>query len=115
MCKQTGGAGVLLARIPAAHFIGDAGRQSFAIYLGFFIPLQLLLMLVKMSGIFADTGAASLAIAAATLMIALGMHRLAMETPLRALYVRPRIFRLKPSQASGRGSLLVAPTQQPDA
>ena len=107
-------AGVLLARIPAAHFIGDAGRQSFAIYLGFFIPLQLLLMLVKMSGIFADTGAASLAIAAATLMIALGMHRLAMETPLRALYVRPRIFRIKPSQAAGRGSLLVAPTQ-PDA
>ena len=32
------GIGVILARLPAAHFIGDAGRHSFAIYLGFFHP-----------------------------------------------------------------------------
>jgi uncharacterized membrane protein YcfT len=108
------GMGVVLARLPWAHFIGDAGRHSFAIYLGFFIPLQVLLTLVPMSGIFADAGAASLAIAAATLMIALGMQRLAMETPLRALYVRPRIFRLTPPRSAQRGSLLVSPTR-PDA
>lgn len=106
--------GVVLSKLPAAHFIGDAGRHSIAIYLGFFVPLQLLLVLVKMSGIFADAGAASLATAAAALMIALGMQRLAMETPLRVLYVRPRIFKLKPAQSSQRGSLLVSPSQ-PDA
>ena len=105
------GIGVILARLPAAHFIGDAGRQSFAIYLGFFIPLQALLVLVKMSGVFADAGAASLSIAAATLIIALAMQRIAMATPLRALYVRPRIFKLKPSEAAHRGSLLVSPTR----
>ena len=108
------GMGVLLSTLPAAHFIGDAGRQSMAIYLGFFIPLQAVVTLVQASGIFADAGAASLAVAAAALMIALGMHRLAMETPLRMLYVRPRIFRLKRSQTSQRGTLLVSPTQ-PDA
>jgi uncharacterized membrane protein YcfT len=108
------GAGVALSKFPQAHFIGDAGRQSMAIFLGFFIPLQVLVTLVQASGIFADAGAASLAIAAAALMIALGLHRLAMETPLRVLYVRPRIFRIKPSRATQRGSLLVSPTQ-PDA
>ena len=108
------GMGVLLSTLPAAHFIGDAGRQSMAIYLGFFIPLQAVVTLVQASGIFADAGADSLAVAAAALMIALGMHRLAMETPLRMLYVRPRIFRLKRSQTSQRGTLLVSPTQ-PDA
>ena len=108
------GMGVMLSSLPAAHFIGDAGRQSMAVYLGFFIPLQVLVTLVQASGIFADAGAASLAIAAASLMIALGVQRLAMETPLRALYVRPRIFRLKPSQSAQRGSLLTSQTQ-PDA
>lgn len=108
------GLGVVLSSFPAAHFIADTGRQSMAVYLGFFIPLQALVTLVQASGIFADAGAASLAIAAVTLMVALGMQRLALETPLRALYVRPRIFRVKPSQAKQRGSLLVSPTQ-PDA
>ncbi len=108
------GAGVALSKFPRAHFIGDAGRHSMAIFLGFYIPLQVLVTLVQASGIFADAGAASLAIAAASLMVALGLQRLAMETPLRMLYVRPRIFRLKPSRAAQRGSLLVAPTP-PDA
>ena len=113
-CLALIGMGVILSALPAAHFIGDAGRQSMAICLGFYIPLQVLLTLVPMSGIFADAGAASLAIAAATLMIALGMQRLAMETPLRALYVRPRILRLKPASSSQRGSLLTSQAQ-PDA
>lgn len=110
-CFALAGLGVVLSKLPAAHFIGDTGRQSMAVYLGFFIPLQALVTLVQASGIFADSGAASLAVAAAALMIALGMHRLAIETPLRALYVRPRIFRLKPSQVSQRGCLLPSPTQ----
>ncbi|MEZ5999900.1 acyltransferase family protein [Hyphomonas sp.] len=103
------GLGVMLSSLPAAHLIGDTGRQSLAVYLGFFIPLQALVTLVQASGIFADAGAASLATAAAALMVALGIHRFAMGTPLRALYVRPQIFRLKPSMAKQRGSLLVSP------
>jgi uncharacterized membrane protein YcfT len=102
------GAGVLLAALPAAHFIGDAGRRSMAIYLGFFVPLQVLLTLVQMSGIFADAGAASLAIGAATLVIALGMQRLALETPLKLFYVRPMALRIKPSRTAQRGSLLTS-------
>ena len=99
-------AGVVLSTLPAAHFIGDTGRQSMAICLGFHVPLQLLLVVVPASGIFADAGAASLAIAAATLMIALGLQRLALATPLRALYVRPQILQLAPSRATQRGTLL---------
>ncbi len=110
-CFALAGLGVVLSKLSAAHFIGDTGRQSMAVYLGFFIPLQVLITLVQASGIFADSGAASLAVAAGALLIALGMHRLAMETPLRALYVRPRIFRLMPLHATQRGILLPPPPQ----
>ena len=101
-------AGVMLSWIPAAHSIGEIGRHSLAVYLGFWIPMHL--MQAVLSGgqviIIPDPGTASLMTAAAALAISLGLYRRLIQTPLRVLYVRPRMLRLRPARSSQRGSLL---------
>lgn len=102
------GAGAALSSVPAARFIGTAGRSALPVYLGFFIPMVILQTLLSANPVIPDAGTASLVIAGLTLAVAFGFYRLVLGTPLRVLYIRPQILRLK--QASPRGgSLLSSP------
>ena len=99
-------AGVLLSRVRAAQFIGYAGRRSLAVYLSFSIPMSLLQALLGSGTIIPDAGAASLATAVTTIAVSLAAYRIALGTPLRALYVRPRILRIAAARSAQRGTLL---------
>lgn len=101
-------AGVMLSWMPSAHPVGEIGRHSLAAYLGFYIPLHLMQAVLSTGQIviIPDAGTASLLTGAAALAISMFAYRRAMKTPLRVLYVRPRILRLRPARSSQRGSLL---------
>lgn len=101
-------AGIILSWIPSAHFVGEVGRHSLAVYLGFYIPLHFLQTILSTEQfiIIPDAGTASLLTGAAALTISMAAYRRAMETPLYVLYVRPRMVRLQPARSSQRGSLL---------
>ena len=100
--------GALLSHLPAAQFIGYAGRNSLAVYLCFFIPVHVLHAVLTATGLIPDAGAASLATAVASIALSLLACRLALETPLRVLFVRPQILRFKAARSAQRGSLLSA-------
>ena len=105
-------AGVCLSRIPAARFAGIAGRHALVIYLGFFIPMHVLQSVLSASHILPDAGTASLVAAAAALGVSFTLYRVALDTPLRALYVRPQRLRLKAARSAQRGSLITSPVAE---
>lgn len=100
--------GALLSHLPAAQFIGYAGRNSLAVYLCFVIPVHVLHAFLATTGLIPDAGAASLATAVTAIALSLLAYRLVLETPLRALFVRPQILRFKAARSAQRGSLLSA-------
>lgn len=99
-------AGVALSCIPSAHIIGKLGGKSLAIYLGVFIPMFLLQNLLTAANIYTDAGTASLVVAIVSVVASYTLYRTLLETPLRLLYVRPPMFRLKTANSARRGSLL---------
>ena len=105
-------AGVALASLPAAAPVGRLGRMSLQVYLGFFIPMQVLQAVLAATGIIPEPGTAALVVSAVSLAVSVVMYRTAKGTPLRVLYVRPRMFRLKTAKSAQRGSLIASATPE---
>ncbi len=84
----------LLSKWKSARFIRYCGQNSIVIYLTFFFPMTALERLLASNQIIPDVGWASFAILAVSVVLPLLFHLAIRKTPLIALYVRPKPFRL---------------------
>ena len=87
----------LLCRIggPLAEALRTCGRRSIVIYLAFSLPMAATRELLVRSGSVSDIGLVSLVVVAAAVLAPLILERLVRDTPLNALFVRPRAFHVK--------------------
>lgn len=86
-----------------------AGRHYLVIYLACYLPLSAGLWLAASAGVSPEPGLAILALSVLSVLAPLGLHRLVRRTPLRALYRRPPLFRLKAAERINSASLLTPP------
>ncbi len=96
----------LLAQTILSRPLGYAGQQSIAIYLAFFLPMAVSREVLVRTGIIEDVGLVSLIVLAAAVIAPLVLERIVRHTPLRFLFVRPAMFRIRPRGAA-------APVVQP--
>ncbi len=89
-------------RLAAPMSVSDAfaplrycGQNSIVIYLAFFLPMAATRTLLLKTGIVTDVGTESLIVTAAGVIGALMLFWLVRWTPLRFLFERPAMFRLK--------------------
>lgn len=86
----------LLVRFDWAKVLQYCGRHSIVIYLTFPIPLTIMIKLMERAQIPPDmAGIASLATLLVAVISPLVFHRLILNTPLKALYVRPSWAKLR--------------------
>ena len=97
---------MLLAQSRHAAVMQYIGRAHFVIYLTYFLPMMAAQTLLARSGLALEPGLTSLAIGLIALTLPLGLHRLVRQTPLKALYRRPKTFRLKGAELSRGGQLI---------
>jgi uncharacterized membrane protein YcfT len=100
------GLSTLLANSRHGMAIRYIGRAQFVIYLTYFLPMMTAQLLLARSGLMPEPGLTSVAIGLIAIILPLGFHRLVRQTPLKALYRRPRTFRLKDAEPSRGGQLL---------
>lgn len=84
----------LLSQFQSMNVLRYCGQNSIVIYLTFFIPMTLLERLLAQTGWIPDVGWASFAILTLSAALPLIFHAVIRRTPLIALYVRPKMFRL---------------------
>jgi uncharacterized membrane protein YcfT len=77
-----------------AGFLWYCGQNSIVIYLTFFFPMTALERMLPQLPMVLDTGFACLIILVVSTVLPLLFHRAIRGTPLIALYVRPKMFRL---------------------
>lgn len=87
-------AGSLLAGRGWATIVQYAGANSIVIYLSFFLPMKVLIVLFSRTGIVSDTGLVSLLITIVAVLSPLIFYRIIKDTKLAFLYYRPALFRL---------------------
>jgi uncharacterized membrane protein YcfT len=98
--------GVLLSRSGRGQLFQQAGRDHLAIYLAYLPVLLLGQTLLGLTGLSPEPGLAALALALLGLILPIGLSRLVRLTPLKLLYRRPKVFRLK-GVAPGSGGQLI--------
>lgn len=100
------GVAVLLQPTRVGAGLRGCGERSLPIFLGFFLPMSVLmnLWLLALPGVRVDAGLLALALAAASIALALAAHRLLRRTRLRWLYERPAWARLEPAPAEEEGA-----------
>jgi uncharacterized membrane protein YcfT len=101
--------GIQLSRTPWLSMIGYAGRHCLIIYLTFVIPMTVLQHGLATNGQVGNAGLACLVITLGAVILPLVFYRLIRETPLNALYRRPRRLRLMNARNTGSANLLPPP------
>ncbi len=84
----------LLSKWKSARFLRYCGQNSIVIYLTFFFPMTFLERYLASTKIIPDVGWACFAILVISAVLPLLFHLAIKKTPLIALYVRPKLFRL---------------------
>ena len=84
----------LLSKWKSARFLRYCGQNSIVIYLTFFFPMTFLERFIAKSQMIPDVGWACFAILVISAVTPLLFHLAIKKTPLIALYVRPKMFRL---------------------
>lgn len=84
----------LLSQVKSARFLRYCGQNSIVIYLTFFFPMTILERTLAANRLIPDVGWACFAILIASAILPLLFHLAIKQTPLIALYVRPKMFRL---------------------
>ena len=84
----------LLSKAKSARFLRYCGQNSIVIYLTFFFPMTVLERLLAANNAIPDVGWACFAILVVSASLPLLFHLAIKGTPLIALYVRPKLFRL---------------------
>lgn len=84
----------LLSQTRPAGFLRYCGQNSIVIYLTFFFPMTVLERALAANRAIPDVGWACFAILVASAVLPLLFHLAIKRTPLIALYVRPKMFRL---------------------
>lgn len=95
----------LLSGARAGAWLAWLGERSLVVYLGFLLPMNALVLVLKRTEWTGDRGWLALALSLASAGVALTFERLARRTPLRFLYERPEWAKLaqpKPASASRR-------------
>jgi len=87
-------AAALLSKWKSARFLRYCGQNSIVIYLTFFFPMTFLERFLAKSQIIPDVGWACFAILVISAAAPLLFHFAIRKTPLIALYLRPKMFRL---------------------
>lgn len=85
----------LLAKSELFAFLRYCGRNSIVIYLAFFLGMAGSRGLLLRSGLISDTGTISALVTVAGIVGALCLFWAVRQTPLRILFERPPVFRLK--------------------
>jgi len=88
----------LLSKWKSARLLRYCGQNSIVIYLTFFFPMTFLERTLAAKGWIPDVGWACFAILAISAGTPLLFHLAIKKTPLIALYVRPKMFRLSNNQ-----------------
>lgn len=89
----------LLSKAKSARFLRYCGQNSIVIYLTFFFPMTFLERLLAANHAIPDVGWACFAILLVSVALPLLFHLAIKRTPLIALYVRPKQFRLNNKSA----------------
>ncbi len=88
---------VLLARGDLLPPLRYAGANSIVIYLAFFLPMAATRTVMLKLGVISDVGAVSLIVTGVAVATPLLLHYLVRSTPLRFLFERPALLRLRES------------------
>ncbi len=99
----------LMSRVNGFNAVRYCGEHTLPVYLAFFVFMAASRIILIKAGIITDGGTISLLVTAAGVIGPLVLHRIAMRTPARFLFVRPAFARLIPGkQAKAAGSLSAA-------
>ena len=77
-----------------AEGLRTCGRRSIVIYLAFSLPMAATREILVRTELVTDIGLAGLIVMAAALLLPLALERMVRNTPLKLLFVRPKLFRL---------------------
>lgn len=86
------------------NWVRYLGANSIVVYLGFFIPMVLLLKLITTYKLISDVGTISFQLSLSSIAVAVLMFWLLRLTPLRFLYSRPEWARLRQIRSTEKSS-----------
>jgi uncharacterized membrane protein YcfT len=86
------------------------GAHSIVVYLGFYVPLMVLIRVVRRVAPQLDAGSAATLVWAGSIAIAVGLYLLLRRTPLRYLYERPAWARLRAGAGAASPAVQSAPS-----